>query len=147
MHRVSRRSGRISFVLLAGICSVALIAFLFFFTGQSPRGVAGEFMTALAKGDVDKLTELSLVETRPKEEIHKEWERSIQYGRNYLFFWSITGLKQDADGATVRLDITKNPLSPSAYPEHYELQMVKTKEGWKVDVPQIARDMFPYLPQ
>lgn len=148
MHPASKRSGRISLVAIAGIVSVAMVAVLFLFSGQSPRGAAAEFLSALSSGDVNKLTELSSVGSKSKEEIHKEWEESIKYGRTYLFLWDITGFQQDKDNtAIVRIDVTENPGSPASYPQHKELQLIKVDGVWKVDVPQISRDAFPYLPQ
>ncbi|HVT12352.1 MAG TPA: hypothetical protein VHE55_08795 [Fimbriimonadaceae bacterium] len=135
-------------MLLAGLVSIALVGVLFLFSGQSPRTVAADFLSALAKGDVAKLTELSSVNGKPKDEIRKEWEECIKYGRTYLFGWDITGFQQNKDGtAIVRIDVTENPGSPMSYPAHKELQMVKVDGSWKVDVPQISRDAFPYLPQ
>ncbi len=134
--------------MLAGIVSIALVGVLFLFSGQSPRSTAADFMSALAKGDVDKLTELSSVNGKPKDEVRKEWDESIRYGRTYLFGWDITGFQQNKDGtAIVRIDVTENPGSPMSYPAHKELQLVKVDGNWKVDVPQISRDAFPYLPQ
>lgn len=147
MLAASRRSGRISFVLLAGICSLALLGFLLLSGGKSPRGAAGEFMTALARGDVDKLTELSSIQNKDKEQIRKDWEQSLHYGKNYLFFWTIDAMSQSGDTATAKLGVTKNPLSPSAYADHYELQLKKEGSDWKVDVTQMSRDMYPYLPR
>ena len=50
-------------------------------------------------------------------------------------------------GATVRVEITKNPQVQSSYPEPKPLTLVKRDGAWKVDVTQITREMFPYLPQ
>jgi hypothetical protein len=147
MHRPSKRSGRISFVALGGIFSLALVAILLLSSGQSPRSAAAMFMTALAQGNVDKLTDLSIIHDKPKEAIHKEWEETVKYSRGYYFYWSIEAYTQSGDSATVRVDRTEHLESQAPYPEHFELQLVKTKDGWKVDVPQIARPMFPFLPQ
>jgi hypothetical protein len=147
MQPASRRSGRISFVAIAGICSLALVGFLMLSTGKSARTCAGEFMTALARADINKLTETSVVQNESKDQIRKEWEQTMKYGRNYVFFWTIDGVDESKDVATVRLGMTKNPLSPSAYPEHYELQLKKVNGEWQVDVTQISREMFPFLPQ
>jgi hypothetical protein len=147
MHRPTKRSGRISFVALGGIVSLALVALLLFSTGQSPRSAAAMFMTALAQGDVDKLTDLSVINNKPKDVIHKEWEETVKYSRGYFFHWAIKSMSQSGDTATVRVDRIEHLESPGSYEEKFELQLVKTKDGWKVDVPQIARPMFPYLPQ
>jgi hypothetical protein len=134
-------------VTIGGICSIAFVVMLFVFTGQSPRGAAAEFMSALAQGDIKKLTDLSVVHNDGKDEISRKWTLAMNYGRNYIFTWNITAVTQEGDAATVRLERIENPLSPSAAPEKFELLLVKANGGWKVDVPQINRSMFPYLPQ
>ncbi len=147
MVRASRQSGRISFLAIAGLLSVMLVGVLFAFNGTSPRTAAAEFMSALAKGDVDKLTDLSIVHDKGRDEIRKEWSDAIKYSRSYFFLWQIVAVSQEKDAATVRLDVTVNPISPSAYPEHKELSLQRVGSTWKVDVPLITRDMYPYLPQ
>jgi len=147
MQRASTRSGRISFVAIAGVLSLALVALLLFSNGQSPRSAAAEFMSALASGDVDKLTELSIVQTKGKDEIHNEWADAVKYGRSYIFAWNIVNVRQEKDSATVALEVIQNPQSGAAYPEKRELQLVRAGGGWKVDVTQISREVFPYLPQ
>src|SRR5579862_4130065 len=125
MRHASRQSGRISIVAIAGVLCLLLIGILLFSTGESPRTSAAEFMSALAKGDVDGLTKLSVVHQKGKDEIRKEWERSIRYGRSYLFAWAITSVTEEKDNATVGIDLTVDPLKSGAYPEHKELTMVK----------------------
>jgi hypothetical protein len=147
MHHASRRLGRISFVLLAGICSVALVGCVFLFSKQSPRSAAAAFLSALAKSDPDRLADLSIVQTKNRDEIRKEWSETLDLSKTYVFYWELGPSRQDGKQATVRVDITRKPNSPQAFPEHYELLLVETNDGWKVDVPQIARDMYPYLPQ
>jgi len=148
MRRASRQSGRISIVAIAGIVSVLLVATLIFFNGESPRTAAADFMSALAKGDVDALTALSVVHKKSPDEVRKEWADAIKYGRTYIFFWQITGVSEEkSDSATVSIDLTADPFNPASYAEHKELTMVKVNGAWKVDVPEITRDMFPYMPQ
>jgi hypothetical protein len=146
MHTASRRSGRISFVAIAAVLAVAMLAFLFFSAGGSPRTTAIAFMSSLAEGDVAKLTDLSLVRDRSKEEIHKQWEDAVKYGKSYRFAWEIGPIRTDGDSATARIDVYKSP-SADAYADKYELILKKVNGSWKVDVAQIARDMFPYLPR
>jgi hypothetical protein len=146
MHTASKRSGRISFVSIAAVFAVALLAFLFFSAGASPRTAAIDFMSSLAKGDVEKLTDLSLIQDRNKDQIHAQWQEAMKYGKNYRFVWQIGAIKTDGDTATARIDVTKSP-SPEAATDKYELILKKVDGAWKVDVAQITRDMFPYLPQ
>jgi hypothetical protein len=146
MHTASKRSGRISFVAVAAVFAVGLLILLFFSAGASPRTAAVEFMSALAQGDPDKLTDLTLIQDRTKEDIHKQWQDALKYGKHYRFYWEIGAIKTDGDTATARIDVTKTPTADS-YADKYELILKKVNGAWKVDVAQIARDMFPYLPQ
>ena len=123
-----------------------MLAFLFLSAGSSPRTTAIEFMSALAQGDPDKLTDLSLVQDRTKDQIHKQWEEAMRYGKYYRFYWEIGATRSEGDTATTRIDVTKTP-GPDAAPDKYELILKKVDGSWKVDVAQIARDMFPYMPQ
>lgn len=147
MLRSIKRSGRVSFVLLAGVCSVALVAILFMFGGDTPQTAASQFLTALAKGDPKGLAQRSVIRDLNEEQREKAWEESLKYSRNYLFHWSLGPVQASDDQATVKLDFTKNAYSSNSYPEHFELFLVKRPDGWKVDVPQLSRDMYPYLPQ
>ena len=148
MHRTSTRSGRISFVVLAGILSIAMVAALFLFNGQSPKTTAAEFMSALAKGDADKLADLSYIQGKSREQIKKEWQDTIKWSKAYLFRWDISTVTQRGDdSAAVRVEIWSNPLSPQSYSEPKPLTLIKENGAWKVDVTQITRDAFPYLPQ
>ena len=147
MQRASTRSGRISLVLLASIVSVGLVALLVFFSGPSPKTAAAEFMSALAKGDVNKLTELSTVHDKSKEEIRKEWELAVKYAPTYVFLWEISNVQRQGDTATVRVDLTAALYGTSPYAQPKPLQLQKVNGVWKVDVAEATRDMYPYLPQ
>lgn len=147
MHRSSRKSGRISFVLLAGICSIALIAVLFLFTGDTPTNAATEFMTALANADAKTLAKRSVIHDQTEEQRLKTWEDTLKYSRTFTFHWTLGPIRDDGNTAAVKLDYTKEPLNPNSYVEHFELFLVKKSDGWKVDPTQLSREMYPYLPQ
>lgn len=147
MHCASRWSGRVSVVLLAALCAVGFIVLLVSFTGQTPRAAAGQFMTALAKGDADGLADLSIVQTKSRDDMKKQWEDTVRHTRSYVFVWQILAVTQNGDNATVKLDVVRNATDPMSYAEHFELPLTKRDGKWKVLVPQISREMFPYLPQ
>jgi hypothetical protein len=147
MQRPSIRSGRISLVLLASLLSVALIVVLVVVSGPSPRTAAEQFMSALAKGDVDRLTELSIVHDKSKNEIHKEWELAVKYGQTYTFSWEVGSVQQQGDTASVRVDVTPTIFGTAPYAQPKPLQLQKVNGVWKVDVAEATRDMYPYLPQ
>ncbi|MFI5385301.1 MAG: hypothetical protein ACHQ50_04185, partial [Fimbriimonadales bacterium] len=128
--------------------SVVLVAVLFLTGGPTPRAAAAEFMSALTKGDVDKLTELSYVQNRTKDQIHQEWAEAVKYSQSYIFFWDISSTQQTgATSAVVHVNLTPDPSSESAYVQPKPLQLVKVDGAWKVEVAEITRDMYPYLPR
>jgi hypothetical protein len=147
MHPSTKRSGRISFILLAAICSVAFIAVLFSFGGDTPGAASSEFLTALATGDAKTLAKRSIIRDLNEEQRQKAWEESLKYSRSFLFHWALGPISADNEQASVKLEFTRNLYSPTAYAEHFELFLVKKPDGWKVDVPQLSREMYPYLPQ
>lgn len=135
-------------MLLAGILSCALIAALFLFNGQSPRSIAGDFMSALCKGDADTVAGLSYVPGKSKEQLRKEWADAMGDGKAYLFSWDIQGVDLATnDSAVVNLKITTNPNDPEQEPEARPLTLIKDKGAWKVDLSQLSREAFPYLPR
>ncbi len=147
MHSASRQSGRISFVLVAGLCSLALVLAIILYRDRSPRTIAAEFLSALSSADVDKLAKVSRIHELPEAEVKKAWQDTLNYARTFTFYWELKAVSQHEKTAYVKVDFTKDPRSELSYPEHKELVLVETPEGWKVDVPQIPRDMFPYLPK
>lgn len=145
-----KRAGRASALTIVALVAVVAVmgVLVWSFLGVSPRTVASEFMTALATGDGDKLTELTYMENTTPEEIRKKWDFSLSAGKHYLFIWKIVGDNQpDDESASIRLDITRNYASPVAYAEKYDLLLVKRPEGWKVDVRSIKPTMYPALPR
>jgi hypothetical protein len=52
-----KQAGKAHWLTIAGILSVFVVAGLFFFGKDPVATTAGDFMSALAKGDVDTLTE------------------------------------------------------------------------------------------
>src|SRR5690348_9425278 len=126
MLRSSKRSGRISFVLLAGLCSVAMITVLFLFSGETPTTAATQFMNSLATGDAKGLAKYSVIHDLNQEQRQKAWEETLKYSRTYLFHWTIASVRDDGKTATAKLEYVKNPLGTQSYAEHFELALEKT---------------------
>jgi len=141
-----KQAGRISFVTLAAAVAVVILTIVIIFSRDSLNSVGARFMTALALGDVKKLTKYSYVSGASESEIEKSWEESVNgLGRNYLFIWRISGSSLSGpDTGNVRLQVDRNPMS---YEENFQLPMIKVKDEWKVDVRSISRAMFPLLPR
>ena len=149
-----RQSGRISLLGLGGIAIVVMVVASLFLAKEDPTATGGQFMDALARHDVDKLTELTLIDSADpqhieadKKHLHDEWDFCVNVaGEHYPFIWKVTNSNTAADGhASVTLEITK--ITNNSYPEKFELPLEKVNGKWLVDVRGISRLMFPALPE
>lgn len=144
-----RQSGRVNVIAILAVVAVAMVLVVIFFSKQSLSTAGGEFMDALTRGDVDKLTELSVVGNETPDEIKKQWQFATQVaGRNYSFKWRVTGETQSSDtSGAVQLSVERNFGSGGSYEQNYALPMVKVGGQWKVDVANVSREMYPGLPK
>src|SRR5690606_33095157 len=124
------------------------ILVLLFSTGESASTVGVKFMEALADGDADRLTQLSVHPDMSAEELKEEWEYTTQVaGKHYLFKYAVLGEQMQSDDlATVRIQVVRN-YSPGAYEENFGLPMEKHDGKWKVVVNELSRQMYPGLPR
>ena len=150
----NRESGKIGLLTVAAVVIVGMIFVSFLFAKEDPASVGSQFMDALARHDVDKLTELSLVgKTDPatadaeKKKLRAQWEFCVKTaGQHYAFMWKITGSNNATDDhATVIVQINKS--GANGYDEKYELPLEKVSNKWLVSVPGISKTMFPGLPE
>lgn len=144
-----KQSGRASLIMLATAAMVILLGMIFLFGKESLTSVGTRFMSALARGDVDTLTKMSLVGDETPEQMHKEWDFAVNTaGKHYRFFWRITSeLQADERSGSVRMQITRNADTPGGYEEAFQLPLEKVNGEWKVDVRGISREMYPGLPR
>jgi hypothetical protein len=149
----NRQSGKVSLLALAFVAIIGMIIASFAFAKEDAAAVGAQFMDALARHDVDKLTELSLIEkTDPagieeeKKLLRSQWDFSVNTaGKHYPFFWKITNATTATENhSTVVVQINKG--GPNGYDEKYELSLEKSGGKWKVDVRSISKTMFPALP-
>ena len=143
-----KQAGKAHWLTIAGILSVFVVAGLFFFGKDSAATTAGEFMSALAKGDVDTLTELSWFQGATKEQLKEKWRYSVkEVGPHYVFAWKINAVTRSGDdSAAARMQVIRN-LDAGGYEENFQLPLVKDNGNWKVDVRSISRAMYPGLPK
>jgi len=143
------RSGRASWVLVAGLASIALVAAIFFLGGEGPSAVANKFMKALARGDVNQLAALSTIGENSTEELKKKWEYAVNVaGPHYRFAYAIRSERQMSDDeAAVSIGVWRNYFSGIAYDEKFELPMIRKDGKWLVEVRGINREMYPGLPR
>lgn len=143
-----KRSGRASLVIVITVALVAAVIGLFLLAGESPTGVTGKFLTALAKGDSKTLASLSFMDGLSEAEIEKKWQQTHAMSKYWTFAFKMQGSnEQDANSATVRLEWMKNAMNPNSYGEKFEVPLIKVDGKWKVDVRGISRDMYPSLPR
>ena len=146
----TKQAGRASVLTILVVAAVLLggIVMLFARVGDSPETAAQNFMTALAKGDLDSLTKLSFLENQTPEQIRKQWDFAENTaGKYYRFTYAISGSSQpDPTDATVSMQFEKNAGDPAAYPEAVTIPLVKVGQEWKVDVAAMDRTLFPALP-
>ncbi|MCO5297763.1 MAG: hypothetical protein M9921_12980 [Fimbriimonadaceae bacterium] len=144
-----KTAGRVSPLLILGVASILVLAFLLMQSSSTPSGVAAEFMTALGKGDVDELMRVSYAPGRDEAEMRKEWEFAVNVaGLHYRFAYRILNSKQaDDKNASVSLHVFRNADLDSTYGEKYEIPMVKVGDEWKVDAFGLNREMYPGLPR
>jgi hypothetical protein len=120
-------AGRVSVLAVLAIFAVivggAVIVLLT--TGESPESAATSFLSALAKGDINELTNLSYMANQSPEEVKKKWDFAENVaGPYYRFAYRVTGSNQaDANDA------------------------VKVGDKWKVDVRSVNIELFPALPR
>lgn len=143
-----KQAGRAHWLTIAGILSVFVVAGLFFFGKDSAATTAGDFMSALAKGDVDTLTELSFFQGATKEQLREKWRYTVkEVGPHYVFAWRISGItRSEENSAAAKMQVIRN-LDQGGYEENFQLPLVKENGDWKVDVRSISRAMYPGLPQ
>lgn len=147
---------RINFLAVGLGAMVVLVIGAFALAKEEPSAVAAQFMSALAKHDVNKLTELSYIgKTQPaeieaaREKLRKDWDFAVNTaGKYYTFAWRISASGvASSDHASVTLQIQKNITGDAPYDEKYELPMEKEGDKWKVVVGGISSEMFPALPR
>jgi hypothetical protein len=143
-----RNSGKISLLSLFAIVALVMVAVVLIFSKKGPGNAGGQFMDALARGNVNELTQLSYLGNTPKSEIKKQWDFSTGVaGRHYNFSWSITAATSVGDSGSVQMSVYRNVTSPGSYAENFSLPMILVNGEWKVDVANISRELYPDLPQ
>lgn len=142
-------SRRISPLTFFAVFIFAVLIGAFVFAGQSVSHVGVQFLDALARGDVDKLTDLSDIPGRSREEIRKEWDFAVNTaGKYYRFEWKLDEGNEISPGlGSVRCQIRRNADNPGSYDEKFELPMHKVDGKWKVAVAEVSADVFPALPR
>ena len=143
-----KQAGKAHWLTIAGILSIFVVAGLFFFAKDPVGETANDFMVALAKGDIDTLTELSSFQGATKEQLKEKWRFTIEeVAPHYMFAWKILSVaRSDENTAAARMMVRRN-ADRGGFDETFQLPLVKENGEWKVDVRSISRAMYPGLPQ
>lgn len=143
------QAGRVPIGTIAIAFSLIVAAGAFYFSKESVETAGAQFMDALARGDVAKLTELSDIPGRTPDQIRNDWEFAVNKAAPYYRFrWEATGGDENGpDRGYVRLKVSRNVDSGGSYDENYQLPMRRINGRWKVAVAEISPEMFPALPR
>lgn len=143
------QSGRVNIVVIVAVAFLVMLGSLTMFSQERPSAVAANFMLSLANMDAEKLTDLSYAQGTSREELLKKWKYTTEVvARDFTFTYDIKGENPiDEDSSNVWMMYRIHAGMDGSFDERFELPMVKTKDGWKVDVYAISRDMFPGLPR
>jgi hypothetical protein len=144
-----KQSGRASIITIACLAAALLVLALLAFSRESLSSIGGRFMTALQRGDVDTLTKMSYLGNESPEQMRAQWDRSVnKAGKYYIFTYRIVASRpEDANTASVTMQVTRDAMNPSSYEEKFELPLVRVGDDWKVDVKALSRELYPALPR
>src|ERR1700722_7368320 len=107
-----RTAGQVNLFLLGAVLLVALGG-LFLFVGRNgPTDVANEWIPALAKGNVDKLADLTYLRGGDKEKLREEYKFATQVAApSYSFTWTVRDEKTANDkSASVQISVWRNAM-------------------------------------
>lgn len=144
-----RTAGRGNWILISLVSITLVIVGLVAFSGESATAASDRFLVALAKGDAETLTDMSyFTPERPREEVLKEWKKTLDIARYYRFAWMTKSSSSPGPGrAAVKLEFTRDATQGSAYSEGFSIDLVQVKGKWLVDVRSLSREMYPALPR
>jgi hypothetical protein len=146
--KLQRGMIRLNPILVLGALGLAAIVVVMLMIGQSPEEAARDFMTALAKGDTKKLTQMSYLPD-PEQPLEQQWKDTIESkARNYVFAWRLEGSeKMSDDQAVVRVLIVEYRGPDLHENDVANLPLTKRDGEWKVDLRSLSRTFFPGLPR
>lgn len=147
----TKLAGRINPLLFVVIIAL-ILAFTVIYSltgGDSPETVARRFMTALAEGNVQKLTELSYMGDESKEQVEKQWDYACHVaGPHYIFTYTVKGtVESEPETAAVKLSIIRDANKPGVTDDYYEIPLTKQNGKWLVDVRSLNYKLYPALPK
>lgn len=144
-----KQAGRVNWLVLLACIGLVLIVGLMMLSGGSAASTAQEFMLALQRRDVDKLTELSNVAPAQKEKLHKQWDFCINTATpTYNFRWQFQYTQSTGpDSEVAMIKMWKSADAPGSYDELFQIPLVKIDGTWKVDVYRMSAKFYPAIPR
>ncbi len=142
-------AGKVSVTAIIVVAFIVGLGAMVMTGGESPAKTAGRFMAALSDGDYKTLAELSYADGVSREEFERQWQYTTDVAAPYYqFTYDIKAeTRPTKETAVVRMDFVKNAGASGTYDEEFQLPMVKTKDGWRVDVYSLNREFIPGLPR
>lgn len=142
-------AGKVSVTVIVIVAFLVGLVAMMLVSGDTPTTTAAQFMKALEDGDYKTLAAMSYGGEVPQSVLEEQWEYTMTVAApHFQFTYEIKGETQPSrDSAIVWMMFTKNVASGGSYAERFDLPMVRTEDGWKVDVFSMNRDMFPGLPR
>ncbi|MBA3725209.1 MAG: hypothetical protein H0W86_01850 [Armatimonadetes bacterium] len=145
---LQRGSARMNLIVVLGIAGLAAILLLLTLTQQSPQEATNEFMEALATKNVNRLAEMSYLES-PRTPLKEQWDVAVnERAKNFVFIWHFESSRQPSpEEAVVRLTLVEFRGPEPKDSEPYEIPLLKRDGQWKVDLASLTRKFFPALPR
>ena len=139
MRHVHRGFVRFNPIVAFGVLGLLAIGLILLMLRQSPEEAAREFMNALAKGDVAKLTEMSYLPD-PAKPVEEQWKDTFEkHAKNYVFAWKMEG--------SVKILIVEIRVPDLHENDVANLPLIKRDGEWKIDLRSLTRTFFPGLPR
>lgn len=117
--------------------------------GRSPESTAEAFMHALDSKNIDELIRLGHFET-PPEDLREQWDHCLNVAaKNYVYVWYFERTRETVAGraAVLVMFVVYSGPKGTELPEPIELPLIETKQGWRVNMDEMPRKFFPFLPQ
>ena len=148
MRRLQNGAIRINPIIFIGVLGLVAIPIIMLMLGQSPQSAANEFMQALAKGDVDKLTEMSYLPD-PSRPLRDQWKDTFDlYAKDYIFGYEMgTSEKMGPNDAVIKVTIVEFRGPEMHENDTANLPLKRVDGKWKVALRDLSRTFFPGLPR
>lgn len=147
MRKRNRAAIRVNPIIVIGVIGLIAIPIIMLMIGQSPEAAARDFMNALTKHDVQRLTQMSyLPDADPP--LEQQWKLAFERAPNYVFGWQMEGSdKLGPDQAVVKILVIELRGPQLHENPTVNMPMVRRDGEWKVDLRSLTREFFPALPR